>query len=382
MPPTSKKAAKKATSKKAPSKKAEPKKAETPPMDAETCAMLDRVRKGKALRFAMICKGANVLGLSIFKKGQPDAKLRGLKNAGFKGIGYTGVVRGKVMDITFELAAADGYEKEPVREAIIRKFLKDHADLAAKPTFEIVRQLSAVTEDEEGDAESTGSEATESGADLSPFIAALKQVTPKLQQAIKSAPETKDDLMGLVKEVKTAIDAGDADGARSSMIRLSARLKALRGEGDTDTAATAGDAPAVPLKPVDLDAPDPRAGRAALRLWQDAKETVDERLGVLITALKSSGDPDLERIADKGLAAITGKLQTGLRVALTNLDGAAGSKRAAAVKKVTSQTAEFRAFLSSDGMVRLVDDNPFGVKVKLAKTIGAALEEIDALVGG
>ena len=380
MPPTSKKAAKKATSKKAPSKKAEPKKAETPPMDAETCAMLDRVRKGKALRFAMICKGASVLGLSIFKKGQPDAKLRGLKNAGFKGIGYTGVVRGKGMDITFELAAADGYEKEPVREAIIRKFLKDHADLAAKPTFEIVRQLSAVTEDEEGDAESTGSEAAESGADLSQFIAALKQVTPKVQQAIKSAPETKDDLMGLVKEVKAAIDAEDADGARPSMIRFSARLKALRGENDTDTAAT-DDAPAVPLKPVNLDAPDPRAGRAALRVWQDAKETVDERLGVLITALKSSGDPDLERIADKGLAAITGKLQTGLRVALMNLDGAAGSKRAAALKKVTSQTAEFRAFLSSDGMVRLVDANPFGVKVKLAKTIGAALKEIDAIIG-
>jgi len=373
MPPASKTT----SSKKAASKQADeaPK---VPPMDAESSAMLDGARKNKARRFAMVCKEANVVGLAVFKRGQPDAKLRALKSAGFKGQGYTGVVIGQGMDIRFELAESEGYDKEPVREAILRKFLKDHAGLAAKPRFEIVKELSVVAEGDEDASVEEGASA-EAGADLSPFVAALKQVTPKVRQAIKASPASKDELMGMVKEAKAAIEAEDADGARSSLIRLSARLKALRVGGAAEPIDDRS--PAEPLKPVNLEAPDPRAGRAALRVWQDAKETVDERLGVLITALRSSGDPDLERIADKGLAAITGKLQTGLRVALMNLDGASGKERTAAAKKVAQQTAEFRAFLSSDGMVRLVDDNPFGVKVKLTRTIGAALKDIDALVG-
>ena len=57
---------------------------------------LDEVRKGKSRKFVLICKGAKVLSLSVFKKGSSDAVEQKAKSAGFKveGVGTVRVRQG------------------------------------------------------------------------------------------------------------------------------------------------------------------------------------------------------------------------------------------------------------------------------------------------
>lgn len=136
-----------------------------------------------------------------------------------------------------------------------------------------------------------------------------------------------------------------------------------------------------------LDVPNPmpeggvmpnaqEAAKRFLQLWLGAKETADAGLGRLQKELQGTNDPMFLRIADRGLSAISGRLQVGLRVGLAEF-ARTPDPTGAAAQKLAGSVADFRRFLETDPAVLLCDENPFGAKVELRATLGRALQQID-----
>jgi hypothetical protein len=116
-----------------------------------------------------------------------------------------------------------------------------------------------------------------------------------------------------------------------------------------------------------------------LPLWLDAKDEVDAKLGHLQGSLRGFGDPDLDRIAEFGLNGVTGTSSVGLMVALREAD--APGADAAARRKLAGAIDSYRAFLDGSEVVKLIDDNPFGVAVGLQATLGRALDTLASSLG-
>ena len=125
------------------------------------------------------------------------------------------------------------------------------------------------------------------------------------------------------------------------------------------------------------DTPEPDLD--AREVWREAKEATDQRLNLLATRLRRTGDPDLVRIADFGLFGIGGGkgMNVALNKAMIEYAGSGGVARQQAAQQLRKAVQQYRTTLSSNEAVRLVDRNPFGVDVALAATLGAALDRIE-----
>lgn len=110
-------------------------------------------------------------------------------------------------------------------------------------------------------------------------------------------------------------------------------------------------------------------------IWIDAKEAVDEGIGKLQTALRSTGDGDLEQIAEFGLFGATEGENVAMMKALREADGGAEN----GLRLVRDAVADYRDFLAGAPIVDLIEKNPFGVTVPMRRTLGAALKELDDL---
>ncbi|MBL4915612.1 hypothetical protein [Szabonella alba] len=119
--------------------------------------------------------------------------------------------------------------------------------------------------------------------------------------------------------------------------------------------------------------------RDPLDVWNAAKEATDVAIGALQSKLGQIADPDLERIAKFGLNGITEGNQTALMKHLFAYRQSTGEARAKAAAALRSQTAAYRAFLQSNELIDLCENNPFGVAVDLRGPLGTALAEIDRL---
>ncbi|HSI59447.1 MAG TPA: hypothetical protein VLA16_17930 [Ideonella sp.] len=124
----------------------------------------------------------------------------------------------------------------------------------------------------------------------------------------------------------------------------------------------------------------PRAPAAGPRpmlspIWMEAKEEVDAGISRLQDALRQTADDDLLQIAEYGLYGATQGESVKLMAALRVADG--GSDEGLA--KVLDAVSDYRDFLDGAPIVELIEDNPFGVKVPLRRTLGAALDELERL---
>ncbi len=106
-------------------------------VSSDTIEYLEDVKKGKPRKFAMICKGANIVSLVVYKKGNVESRKKEAKESG-RGQFYFGVVNGKGQDIRFVLSRADGFTSAPVKTMVLKNFLDESAQLKCKPLFEIV----------------------------------------------------------------------------------------------------------------------------------------------------------------------------------------------------------------------------------------------------
>lgn len=115
----------------------------------------------------------------------------------------------------------------------------------------------------------------------------------------------------------------------------------------------------------------------ALPIWTAAKDQVGMQLGKLQTAFRGTGDPLAIEIADKGLNALTRRLQVGLQAALIGFDGAPPEQRGAAAARLRSATAEMKQFLDSDPVLPMLEANPCGVLVTIRSSLGTALRGVE-----
>ncbi len=114
----------------------------------------------------------------------------------------------------------------------------------------------------------------------------------------------------------------------------------------------------------------------ASAMWKQASEAVVGQLGKLDAKLRQLNEPDLKKIADKGIQGVTQKLRSELASSLALFDQASQEDRAQMGKQVQKQIAVVAQFITSDRRVKMLDTNPFAVPVTIQKTVGDALVKI------
>ncbi len=188
------------------------------------------------------------------------------------------------------------------------------------------------------------------------FTARLKTLMKDIQKARQGATPAGQEINERIARANTAARTQKFADANAHLDRIEELLAQTAPEGA---------------------APEAKDGAArTLQTWQSAKEMVNSQITRLQGKLRETQDPDFLRIANFGLNGITKRLQVGLHVALMEFDQAQGEARDKARAKAQAAVKDFRAFLKSDPMVAVVEDNPFGVPVTLRTTLGKALNAI------
>ncbi len=173
----------------------------------ETLAFLEDTRKGKPRRFAMICKGASVVGLVVYKKGSVEKFKKEAKESG-KGQFYHGVIEGKGREITFKLARADGFDSAPVKNMALKDFLTENSDSNFKPTFEIVDVLAQVLDEDD------------------PLVARFLSLKALVPQAAAQMPERAGDLDQLCQKISSSLEQDDRPVAEAQITELEQLVRA------------------------------------------------------------------------------------------------------------------------------------------------------------
>lgn len=237
-------------------------------------------------------------------------------------------------------------------------FKKGDAQGAAATLGEIARGLKALKQEP---AQPAGEDAK--AEPQSPEAALLAQLRDLLRKAVPrvqaiSPKERQAQVVPHAQTVQRLIGEGDAKGAAEAYKLLVAKIK----EAEAGGAAPASE------------------GARPLDIWNAAKEEADKGITALQSALRAEGHPATDRIAEFGLAGLSnGKVHTTMMAALLDHSKAPQSESTRAA--LARAAKDYRAFLASD-IVAHCDNNPFGVQLGLAKTLGKALDRIDRVLGG
>src|SRR5580704_15102325 len=112
---------------------------------------------------------------------------------------------------------------------------------------------------------------------------------------------------------------------------------------------------------------DPRAGRAGagtealLPIWIAARDAANGQLAAMAQALRKLDFPLAQVVADKGIGALTGRLQVGLHVALAEFDAAKPEQRDKLAARIQVRTEALRRFVAEHRGIERMEHNPFGV---------------------
>ncbi len=124
----------------------------------------------------------------------------------------------------------------------------------------------------------------------------------------------------------------------------------------------------------------PQDWAAARGAWQVACDAIDGQISTLQSALRADGDDTLKQIAEFGMNALTGNHRVQLMAAFAEIGGGDPALTAKLAPGTVRLIQAFRTFLESDEKIEVCDDNPFGVKVTIRNTLGAALGRMEALL--
>jgi hypothetical protein len=207
--------------------------------------------------------------------------------------------------------------------------------------------------------------------DVAAGIVAIREV----QSALKSpAPETGDaarqqrELVALIGRIKE-ISIADADRSHE-IVALARQASAALKAGET------GKAKGLIAELRSVVGTEARP-EAVLGIWRDARDETGAQFGQLQDAMKNSGLPLLERIADRGLNSITETRLVALQAGLMEVDAAQGEARDKAVRKAAAAVSEMRDFLNTNPVLPLLEANPLKIPLTLRATLGKALDDID-----
>ena len=119
---------------------------------------------------------------------------------------------------------------------------------------------------------------------------------------------------------------------------------------------------------------------AARKAFDSATASVDAQISALQHELRSSGDYELEEVAEFGLNGLTNNTRVPLLASL--LEAGDGSKEnlQSAAPKIAKAAQAFMSQLSGDLRVAACDQNPFGIDVAIVATYqGAVVQLLDTV---
>lgn len=394
--------------------------------------LIDGLKQAKKAprHFAMIIKGIAPVKLMIKKKKFRDGELSKAKTEAKGNDWVVGILEASGTDFAFQITG----DAEPKVTALkVKDWIGTQTGMTVIPRWSLVKELPKLDDDAEGEGcesqsqettptdtptSDTTQQTTEPTPEVDPrakqIADALKALAPKIQEAIGRNPGGKDELLSAVGRVKTPYAAGNYEEAQAAIAPLVQLIKDAMQAGDTtidpvamqddvelsdllveeeeaeeelddgaDVTAKNGELPVPPPIPDVKDLPPPPpvtqspviSGRAA---WEEARQMVAENLAELQKHLAGIDDPDIQKIVKHGFSGITGRLQTGLRVALMEFDNSAGETRTKARAKASEIVEQFQEFVTTDPLLKLCDENVFNVPVNGRKILGDALQQLAA----
>jgi hypothetical protein len=116
--------------------------------------------------------------------------------------------------------------------------------------------------------------------------------------------------------------------------------------------------------------------RGLLTDWRSALEQLDGQIAELQKALRRQKQPELDKIAEFGLNAVTGNHKVRLMAALHEVGSNDIAKLAERHVALRQQFQAFLAHIETDRKVAACDSNPFGVHVAIQDTLTPALSAI------
>ncbi len=198
----------------------------------ESLSYLEEVKKGKPRKFAMICKGTNIVSLVVYKKGSIEKYKKEAKSAG-KGQFYFGVIDGRGQDLTFKLAREDGFDSAPVKTQSLKHFLDD-GGIKCKPLFEIVDSAPVALDDDD------------------PLVARFLKLRELALQVCDVHPERSAEIGQSVTATAKFLSESEPDQAESQVNSLEQLLKSigtLAGTGSSTEAQPQSVPPVAPPPP-------------------------------------------------------------------------------------------------------------------------------------
>src|SRR6478752_3526904 len=162
----------------------------------DTIACLEQAKKGKARKFVLVCKGAAIVSLVVYKKGSLEKYKKEAKEAG-SGLVSHGVVTGTGMELNFQLARADGFERPPVKPTTLKDYLSEKGDFRCKPLFEIVDTSLVVLDDED------------------PLAKRFLELQPKALAAGDQHPDRAAEINALCEQIGKLLEGEGSDEAKS-----------------------------------------------------------------------------------------------------------------------------------------------------------------------
>ncbi|HND56698.1 MAG TPA: hypothetical protein PLV92_29970, partial [Pirellulaceae bacterium] len=263
------------------------------------------------------------------------------------------------------------------------KFQSRLADLIKKAT-PFVAKIGAKLKELAADARALATQTSHDKAN-----ALLDEIEKLIESAAKpDDSEDRKEFMRRAGEIKSVIDKLKGTGESGDTVRVSelgallrqAAELAKRGDfngcfellakaeelaklpvGSSKPKGTIGDDSDVKTVDVKDDEEEEDDTTSCLELWRGAKEEVDRQLNDLVKAMKSSGHPYLQKIAEFGLNGSIedpGKVFVKLQAALMDFDRASGAARVAAAKKAASALAAYLEFVDGSKLIKVLDSSP------------------------
>jgi hypothetical protein len=121
---------------------------------------------------------------------------------------------------------------------------------------------------------------------------------------------------------------------------------------------------------------DPNLLTQTLAAYIAAQTAVEQQITALQAKLRDSADPALRRIGEFGLNALTGNTRAKAQAALMELRRSLPRVDPKAAANASRMVGELAEHLLYDTKVRACDNNPFGVRVAIAATLGAAARQL------
>jgi len=212
-----------------------------PTVDEETLQNLEQVRKGKARKFVLVCKGTTIVSLVVYKKGTLDKFKKQAKESG-TGQLFHGIVDGRGPDLRFALSRAEGFTKEPVKPMVLKTFLESTGDSKYKPHFEIVDLLGPLLDEDD------------------PLVQRYIALQEKALATCDGHPEHAEEINRLCLEIGNLLEQDSRDDATAKL----EALEVLLGKLNIPTSS-----PPPPVKPTTVQvAPKTPAEELEARLKQ------------------------------------------------------------------------------------------------------------------